>query len=456
MKLDQSELQQQLERVNKELNGVGISAAVYLAGELITATTGLVNNVSGVEMTPETVMHIGSITKIFNTTLVMQLVDEGVVSLDDPVTRYLPELEIADKEALAKLTVRMLLNHTSGIDGEIVPDHGYDKERVEDAIPRFATMGQIHEPGEDCSYCNTATVIAGYLCQKLTGKSWYNLVKEKIFQPLGMEHAAATPEDALLYRASVGHHLNPQTDENVRTSFPFLPLSFAPAGATLMMSATDLVTFGRAHIGDGVGPNGTRILTEASTKLMQEKTIDYQGPGFAEGFGLGWMLNGDGSYGHGGGGPGILSWLTMSKEKDFAIAILTNVEHGGLIIAELTEPYFKELDLNKFRGLGGLDEAETVPSPGSDSFIGTYSNCSMIMELMEHEDGHALRVKPTLEIYDSVKAEWTPPIPIRFVDDDVFMSAVPAGPLSAPYRLVNFENGKAGHLASAGRLFKRE
>jgi len=423
----------------------------------VQAAAGLANNFSGVEMTTDTVMHIGSITKIFNTTLLMQLVDDGVVSLDDPVSKHLPDLVIADSQALERITVQMLVNHSSGIDGEIVPEHGHDLETIAHAIPRFAEMEQLHEPGEDCAYCNTATVIAGYMCQELTGTSWYDLVKQRIFAPLGMEHAVALPEDALLHRASVGHFLNPESGECVRTTFAFLPLSFAPAGATLMMSASDLVTFARAHLNDGVGDNGERILSAESARAMRTKTIDYQGVGFAGGFGLGWMLNDDGSCGHGGGGPGILSWLTIAPEKDFAMAVLTNVEHGGLILEELMRPRLLEQGLSYFAD--ALKEADAMPevgAPDPESFVGAYGNCSMTTEVLAHDDGYAVRIRPKFKFYDSMSLDWSPAVPIRFVSDDTFVTALSIGPSGSVYRLVNFEGGKAGHLATGGRLLQRE
>jgi len=98
----------------------------------------------------------------------------------------------------------MLLNHTSGIDGELLPDKGHDEETIEKGITRFAELGQLFAPGTEFSYCNAGTVIAGYLAQQLRRNSWYSLIKERIFAPLKMNHAAALPEDAILHRAAVG------------------------------------------------------------------------------------------------------------------------------------------------------------------------------------------------------------------------------------------------------------
>ena len=95
----------------------GASAAVFRAGQWEVAAAGVTNVTTGVEVTPETVMHVGSITKVLNTTLMMQLVDEGRVDLQAPLKRYLPDFQVANRDATDRITVEMLLNHTSGIDG---------------------------------------------------------------------------------------------------------------------------------------------------------------------------------------------------------------------------------------------------------------------------------------------------------------------------------------------------
>ena len=145
----------------------GASAAVFRGGQWEVAAAGVTNVTTGVDVTAETVMHIGSITKVLNTTLVMQLVDEGRVELTAPLKRYLPDFHVANRDATERITVEMLLNHTCGIDGDFFPDAGPDSERIEDVIPRIARQGQIHAPGAELSYCNSGAVLAGYLAQRL-------------------------------------------------------------------------------------------------------------------------------------------------------------------------------------------------------------------------------------------------------------------------------------------------
>lgn len=452
--LDPNALQAALDQALITHRGVGASACVYHDGQVAQAASGLTNIQSRVEMTTDTVMHIGSITKIFNTTLLMQLVEAGTIDLDDPVLQHVPDLVTADLDALRQTTVRMLVNHSSGIDGEFVAEQGHDQETIAQAIPRFADMGLIHAPGADCSYCNTATVIAGYLCQRLSNRSWYDLVKDQLIEPLGLAHAATLPEEALLHRASVGHFLDRATGQCARTTFAFLPMSFAPAGATLMMSASDLVTFARAHIDNRADSHGGRILSAESARLMREPSIRYKGADFADGFGLGWMLWGN-AVGHGGGGPGTYSWLAVHPEKDFAIAVLTNVEHGRTIIEEVMAPYLGEVGVTCFDRPAETAEMQSEAERTDHHHgLGTYENCAISIRVVPDAEGFAVQSRPKVGIYDSTPAAWSRPSPVRFVSGDTFVaSAVPAS--SITYRFVNYEDEQPRHLATAGRLFKR-
>ena len=119
---------------------------------------------------------------MLNATLLMQLVDEGRVELAVPLKRYFPDFQVADHDASERITVEMLLNHTSGIDGEFFADAGPDAQRIEDAVRLIARQGQIHEPGAELWYCNSGAVLAGYLAQRLLGKSWYTLIQETDLQ----------------------------------------------------------------------------------------------------------------------------------------------------------------------------------------------------------------------------------------------------------------------------------
>ncbi len=329
--------QRQLEELIGRSRVTGASFAYWDGGRLHAAAAGQRNSVTGDPLTSDTIMLIGSITKVFTATLVMQLVDDGLIDLADPVIRHLPGLRLRDRDALGAITCGMLLNHTSGIDGELLPDHGPDQERIADAIARFADLGQLHPPGGGPSYCNAGCVIAGYLAQQLRGQSWYALIASRIFQPLELNHALADLTDLPRFRCSVGDLSGLSPGKLVQTTRPFLPLSFAPAGATLMMSAGDLVNFARALTNDGVGPNGGRVLSAASARRMTLPTADVIEPAGTR-WGLGWALHPGGVVCHNGGGPGIFASLYAHPRSGRVLALLTNSDTGYNAAKEVMAP----------------------------------------------------------------------------------------------------------------------
>jgi CubicO group peptidase (beta-lactamase class C family) len=433
----------------REHKVVGASAAVYRAGEWEIAAAGVTNVTTGVEITPDTVMHIGSITKALNATVIMQLVDEGRVELTAPVKRYLPELRLGEREAADGITVEMLLNHTSGIDGEYFPSGGPDGERIEDVLPRLARQGQIHAPGAELSYCNAGAVLAGYLAQRLLGMSWYTVIEERIFQPLDLQHAVVQPADALLHRAAVGHFPNAD-GSNRRTSEPFLNVSFAPAGTTAMLSAKDLATFGLTHINDGVAPNGRRLLSAASARRMRQQTAVWRGVG-GGGFGLGWMTLEKGIVGHDGGGPGIVSWLYVDPGAKTVAAVLTNASHGGAVVEDITRPLDDAAGATPISSVYEQLEKQATDTPVDPRvYVGQYESVTLALRIVPHENGIALRVRGKVRFYETDRVEESPPMPLRPISNGHFTTG---------QGFVTFLNpdsaGRMQHLASRRRLHRR-
>ena len=167
---------------------------------------------------------------------------------------------IADAEASETITVRQLLNHTSGMAGDFFPDdQGHQGNLIARYVDRCNLLPLVHPPGALYSYSNSAFVIAGRLVEVVRGVSWYQAMEEYIFKPLGMEHALADPKELIRYRAAMGHiwdgerwNVSPQ---------PWLPLGMAPCGSTPTMSASDLILFARAHLENGQSSSGQSWLS---------------------------------------------------------------------------------------------------------------------------------------------------------------------------------------------------
>ncbi len=222
---------------------------------------GLLNKETGVETTEDSVFQIGSMTKVWTATLVMQLVDEGKLDLDAPVIDVLPELELSDRDVAARLTMRHLLTHTSGIDGDVFTDTGRGDDCLERYVALLAEAAQNHPLAATWSYCNSGFVLAGRVIEKLTGGTWDAAIKERLVGPLGMTHTGTLPEEALLHRAAVGHVSETAPSPRGAAAWA-LPRALGPAGLVNSTRA-DVLAFARMHLTGGLAPDGTRILSES-------------------------------------------------------------------------------------------------------------------------------------------------------------------------------------------------
>ena len=255
--------------------------------ELVEAAFGILNKDTGVEVTKDTVFQIGSITKVWTTTVLMQLVDEGLLDLDAPVVEILPELRLADADVTKQVTVRHLLTHTSGIDGDVFADTGRGDDCIERYVAGLNEVAQNHPLGVTWSYCNSGFVLAGRVIEKLTGGTWDSAITERIFAPLGLERTITLPEEALLHRTAVGH-LSEGTEEPSRAPVWMLPRSLGPAGL-IGSTAADLLGFARMHLTGGVGPDGTRLLGAASAEAMTQPQAELPDKyTLGDSWGIGW------------------------------------------------------------------------------------------------------------------------------------------------------------------------
>ena len=425
----------------------GASFAFWDGEQLHQSVGGLRNSVTGDPVTLDTLMHIGSITKVLNATLFMQLVDDGLIALDDPITQHLPTLRLGDPQALAKITCRMLINHTNGIDYDCPAYRDFDEQRIEDAIVDCASKLQLHPPGEATAYSNIGTVIAGYMVQTLRGEGWYSVIKSRLFAPLGLEHSLADITELPRFRISVGDQVDEQ-GKLVQSTKPFLPLSFAPAGATVMMSAADLVTFARALINGGVGPNGTRILSEASAALMAQETTGFISPHTWR-VGLGWMILSGGVLFHGGGGPGVCSSLYAHPESGKAFALLTNCSKYGAFDKALVEPLLESW---------GATFDPLMPIEGafdSAPYEGSYENQLFRFEVYREGSQLFARMVPRQDLYETDNAQG-PVFELKRAGEHLFQMNMNGVAHPFPLAFVAPDaSGKMQRLGSMVRIFNR-
>ncbi len=275
---DYADLELRLKRSIRRHRVPGASLAVLKGSRVVaTAAAGVTNLDTRVPVTPDAVFQIGSITKVFTTTLIMQLVDEGLLSLDTPIVEYLPEFQIADPATRRNVTARHLLSHTSGIDGDLFADSGRGDDAIARLMPMMTLLPTLFPLGTKMSYCNVGFAVLGRIIEVLRRETYDHAIRHRIFKPLGMKQAMTLPEDALRHRCAVGHIADPKDPKRQRVAFvTHLSHGMKAAGSTPAMSAPDLMKFVAMHLGHGRIGNGKRVLSAASAVAMQRRQVRLQ------------------------------------------------------------------------------------------------------------------------------------------------------------------------------------
>jgi CubicO group peptidase (beta-lactamase class C family) len=449
-------LKQRLDDLVEKHRVPGASLAVLQDDEISTVASGVLNLDTGVESTTESLFQIGSITKVWTTTLVMQLVDEGLVELDAPLPRYIPDFTVGDDGVAEVVTIRHLLTHSSGIDGDNFTDTGRGDDALEKYVASCASLRQVHPVGATMSYCNTGFSLLGRVIEVVTGEVWDTAARTRLFEPMGLTHTATLPEDVLRFRAAIGH-IDPPGHERTTAPMWGLPRTAGPPGG-ICSTAAEVVRFAQLHLADGrVGES--RIVSAAAVQAMQvpEIAVPSGGDGLSSRhWGLGWSIfewDGRVVIGHDGGTIGQAAFLRVVPDAGVAIALLTN---GGNPIA-----LYRELYADLLRETAGVEmPADAVPPEpplpvDAAVYAGLYEREGASIHVQAKDDG-LVAVQTTT----GLGAALTPdPVefPLRLVrsDDDLFLTQHPAAPgLWLPVRFVTLEDGTR-LLHIAGRATPR-
>lgn len=310
----------------------GAVVGIVRGDERLTVASGLANAGTGVDATPDTLFQIGSITKVYTASLVMQLVHAGLVELDEPVRGALQEFRVADDSATLAITPRQLLSHTSGIEG----DHFLDTGRNTDALWRYVStldeIGQLHEPDDMFSYCNAGYGVLGRLVEEATGDHFTRSLRRRILRPLGLGLTVTMAEQAIIHRVAAGHML--ADGDNVVLPWTLSRFNLALGG--IVAAAGDVVDFAMIHARGGKSADGKQVMPPKAVADMATAQIDV--PGGDDEWGLGWRLMEWGDVdvlAHDGDSIGQRSFLRVFPDGNGAVVVLTNSSRGDLVADEI-------------------------------------------------------------------------------------------------------------------------
>ncbi|MFG1833582.1 serine hydrolase domain-containing protein [Micromonospora chersina] len=349
----------------------GFVAGVHHAGEQIVVAHGTANIATSAPMREDTGFLFGSVTKVLTTTLVLQQVDRGLLDLDAPVAHYLPEFALTAPGAAGKILVRHLVSHTNGIDADLFFPDAQGRDALKTYVDSLArSCGALFEAGERLSYSNGGMIVAGRLLEVVTGQSFPDLLARDVYGPVGMTDSGTSAERAILRSTAVGHFPDPETMAARPTGMFMLPDTWGPAGGTPIGTVADLLAFGRTHLAGGVSPAGTRVLSTASTALMQQVAYDMATPNVPP-MGLGWVRYPFGDttvLAMSGASPGGVSILCVVPGHDLVFTAFGNTPGAIVLHDQLLQRLLREL-------LGvEIPALVTAPAPEVDltPYVGTY------------------------------------------------------------------------------------
>ncbi len=298
---------------------------------------GLANIANNRPMRPDTIFWIASMTKPTTATAVMMLQEEGKLSVEDLVLKYIPEfadLKTADGKP-ARITIRHLLTHTSGL-SEFRPGVARKVKVLADAIPLYVDRPVRYEPGSKWVYCQSGINTAGRIIEVVSGISFDRFLEERLFRPLGMKDTAfylndqQTSRVAMTYAKTEGK-LVPTDEDLLAGHNPTHRDRFPAANGGLYSTAPDYARFCQMILNHGELDGHRYLKPESVEQMTTLQTADLE-TGFTpgNGWGLGWcvvrhpqgitaMLS-PGSFGH-GGAFGTQAWIDPVKKRIYILMI---------------------------------------------------------------------------------------------------------------------------------------
>jgi CubicO group peptidase (beta-lactamase class C family) len=287
---------------------------------------GLANREWDIPNAPDTKHRLGSITKQFTAMLIMQLVAEGKLDLQATISKYLPDYSKVNGE---KITIHQLLNHTSGTPNYTsFPNFFKELSRnpytPTEMVRMYADSILDFTPGERFSYSNSGYITLGAIIEMVTGKSYEEVLQEKIFTPLKMNNSGYDHHNTILKKRAAGYEMKGSKPENA----PYIDMSTPYAAGSMYSTVEDLFIWDQALYTE-------KLLPKKYMDMMYEKYV----PAFGQYYGYGWSVgyfpvgntkDSTEIIGHGGGINGFNTLITRMPKEKSTIILLNNTGRAPL------------------------------------------------------------------------------------------------------------------------------
>ncbi|WP_396189278.1 serine hydrolase [Flavobacterium sp.] len=276
---------------------------------------GKANLEHNISLDKNSVFEIGSITKQFTSVAVLQLMEKGLLNLDDAVTKHLENLP----QHFNKITIHHLLSHTSGLNNFTSEDSWVDLWRIDLSIDKtieiFKNKPLEFKPGERFSYCNSGYILLGAIIEKVSGLTYENYLQKNIFNPLNMGNSYFGSRSKIINNRVSGYQHNGNF-----VNAEYVTFSQSHAAGALMSTTNDLLKW-------NLGLTQNKVISKESLKLASQN--HKLNSGSLLNYGYGWFINeleGYKTIEHGGGIFGFITYALYVPEEDIYVVVLTNYD----------------------------------------------------------------------------------------------------------------------------------
>jgi CubicO group peptidase (beta-lactamase class C family) len=425
---NQAELQEQVSALAEELGVPGVGVGVAIGDEEHQAFHGVTSIEDPLAVNERTLFQNGSTGKTYTSTAILRLVERGEMDLNAPVRTYVPELKLKDEQVARDVTMLHLLNHTAGWDGDLFENTGEGDDALDRYVAKMATIEQVTPLGSTVSYNNASLSVAGKALEHLTGKLFEDVIRELVFEPLGMDRNFYFAKELMTYRFSQGHRQS--QDGTIEVTRPWELGRYGNPMGGAVTTVADQLTWARFHMGDGTAKDGTRVLSEEVLKRMQRPTVECPGNALGDAVGISWLLRdveGLRVVAHGGDTVGQHSIFEMVPEQRFAITSLTNCGPNG---GEFNERIWRWA-FEAYLGVRIQDpEPLKLDAAALREYAGRYETIAAIADLTVGDGVLIVESEVRPEVLEQLGEEPddSPPVPIGILPGDGDRYIVPEGP----------------------------
>ncbi len=367
-------LEQRIAREMKDKALPAVSIALVEDQEIVWAKGfGYADPTAKTPATEQTVYRVGSVSKLFTDIAVMQLVEQGQIDLDAPVTAYLPDFQ-PKNPFTTPITLRQLMSHRAGLVREPPRGHYFDNTTpsLADTVRSLNDTTLVYAPGTHTKYSNAGIAVVGRVVEVLTKQPFPSALRERVLGPLGMTKSAFAPTPDVtrdLAKAVMW------TYDDRTFPAPTFELGMAPAGS-MYSTVTDLARFMSVLFTRGQGPNGP-VIKPATLEAMW--TPQFAPAGTKDGFGIGFHVSsfeGQRRVGHSGAIYGFATDLQAAPDAKLGVAVVTTLDVANAVMTHIAEDALRQM--LRVREGRSVDEQVDEPAPmtagKADAFAGVYAS----------------------------------------------------------------------------------